>query len=215
MSQLRIKYLQFLEQWRREDFLSTCGRALGKSFYKTSEMVPAEKSLETLREIKEPEGGPYVFIDIGPENFSTRSLLYPRLSRYEYAKNYFRKGYRMIAMVRDQVVVGDIWYVSRKMARDRKIHSDLLWFKIDLADDEIYLFDMYLNSDQRGGGLATYFHGSVLKVMRDRGVRKAYGCFEVGNIPAMWMHRLVGYRELQPHVSRRFLRFYEIVRAKA
>ncbi len=213
MSQLRIKYLQFIEQCRKDNFFAACGSALGKSLYKSVEFVPAEKDLESLLDIPSPGDDAFEFVEVGPENFS--ALAFPKVSRYEYAKNYFRKGYRMIAMVHDGIVVGDIWYVDRKMARQRTIHSDLVSFKVELRDDEVYLFDMYLNAGTRGGGQATYFHGSVLKSMRERGFRKAYGSYEIGNIPAMWMHRLIGYREL-PHLElRRFFRIVQTVRAKS
>ncbi len=213
MSQMRIKYLQFIEQCRKDDFFAACGRALGKSLYKSAEFVPAEKELETLRDIPATEGEAFEFVEVGPENFAT--LGFPRVSRYEYAKNYFRKGYRMIALVRDGDVVGDVWYVDRKMARHRTIHSDLVLYKIGLRDDEVYLFDMYLDDGERGGGLATYFLSCVLKRMREQGFRKAYGSYEVGNIPAMWMHRLIGYRELSPFVLRRYFRVYHVAHAKS
>jgi hypothetical protein len=72
---------------------------------------------------------------------------------------------------------------------------------------------MYVEAGERGGGLTTYFHSTVLQMMRDRGVRKSYGCFVAKNIPAMWMHRLIGYSELPRCIVRRFF-LYETVRAK-
>ncbi len=116
-------------------------------------------------------------------------------------------------MVRGEEVVGDVWYVSRQTARHPRVHPHLDWFGIDLKDDEVYMFDMYVDAGKRGGGLTTYFHGSVLQMMRRKGVRTSYGCYVAKNIPAMWMHRLIGYTELPRCIVRRYF-LYETVRAK-
>ncbi len=210
MSWIRTKYLQFLEHCRQEGFGSACKTTL----YKYEEMVPTEKFLDDLREVKPPDEGFYEFLDLGPENFHSHRLRHPLLSRLERAQIYFRQGYRMIAMVRDGEVVGDVWYVSKQNARHPRVHPHLDWFGIDLRDDGVYMFDMYVDAGKRGGGMTTYFLSRVLQMMRESGVRKSYGCFVSDNIPAMWMHRLSGYRELPRCIVRRFF-LYEHVRTKA
>ncbi len=209
LSQLRTRYFQFLEHSRQQGFLSACRI----SCYKYEEMVPTEKDLTSLRPVRAPSGGPLPLVEIGPENFQSVRLRFPVRSRRERMPHYFRRGYRLLAMVRDGEVIGDVWYVTRKTARSSTIHPHLQWFGIELADDEIYMFDLQVNPDQRGGGLTAYFLGSVLQRMREKGMHKAYGCFVAHNTPALWMHRMAGYRELPRWIVRRFI-FHETVRAK-
>jgi GNAT superfamily N-acetyltransferase len=211
---LRIKLLQLREQCRRENFLLVFGREFRKVLYKYEEWVPVEKELEGLRDLPDPEGGPFSFIEFGPENVDSQSIVFPISSRIEKATNYFRQGYRMIAMVRDGQVVGDIWYVCRKMNSLPACHPHLGRFGIYLEDDEVYMFDMFVHDEQRGGGLATYFHCKALQLLRDRGFRKNYGCFDPSYTPAMWMHRILGYRELPRYELRRFFYLYETLRVK-
>lgn len=210
LSSLKTRYFQFLEHCRQEDFLSACRIAI----YKSEEIVPAEKDLDTLRPVPEPEGGDLPLLDLGPENFDSHRLDFPLRSRRERAGNFLRRGYRMIAMVREGRVVGDVWYVTRASARTQGIHPHLdKWFGIELGADEAYLFDMHVDAEQRGGGLTTYFHGRVLETLRERGFRRAYGSFVAQNIPALWMHRLIDYRELPRCIVRRIF-LHETVHGK-
>jgi GNAT superfamily N-acetyltransferase len=208
MSSLRTRYFQFLEHCREDGFLSACGR----TFYKVEEMVPTEKDLATLRALPadEDEG---TLLDLGPENYAGQAVRYPLRSRRERAPHFFRRGYRTVVLVKDGRVAGDIWYVTRETARTTVIHPHLRWFGIDLGEHDVYLFDMHVDHQERGSGLATRFHARVLQRLREQGFRRAYGYFAAGNIPALWMHRLIGYRELPRCVARRFF-LHETVQPK-
>ncbi len=206
----RLKYLQFTEHCREKGFLSACKFTL----YKCEEAVPVEKDLSTLRPVKLPAGAVPELVDLGPENFRERALNYPLGSRRERAERNFRLGYRSFAMVREGRVVGDLWYVTRATAKTGRIHPHLQWFGIELGPNDTYMFDMQLYSADRGNALSTWFLGSVLHAMRSRGHAKAFGYFDARNIPALWVHRLIGYRELSHHIVRRVF-LYETARAKS
>lgn len=208
LSLLRVKYFQFLEHWHQEGFLSACCFTL----YHQDEEVPVMKDLTALPPVKVPEEGLHL-IEVTPESFSHQTIKYPLRSRQERVELYFSKGYRGLAMVRDGKAVGALWYVSRDMARTPEIHPDVQRFKIDLADKEVYMFDMHVGAEQRGGGLATFVLNSALHHLYDKGFHKAYGYYSAGNIPALWVHRLLGYKELPHFIVRRFL-LYRTARAK-
>ncbi|OEU61272.1 MAG: hypothetical protein BA870_08745 [Desulfuromonadales bacterium C00003094] len=199
LSMLRVKYFQFLEHWHQDGFLSACCFTL----YHQDEEVPVVKDLTVLPPMKDPEDG-LVFIEVTPESFSPQTIKYPLRSRQERVELYFQKGYRGLAMVRDGKAVGDLWYVCREIARTPELHPDLLRFKIDLADKEVYMFDMHVGAEQRGGGLATFLLSSALHHLNDRGYQKAFGYYSAKNIPALWVHRLLGYQELPHLIMRRF-----------
>ncbi|MBN1140289.1 MAG: hypothetical protein JXB25_00615 [Deltaproteobacteria bacterium] len=210
LSLLRYKYLQFLEHRRQVGFFA----AVWITFYKVEEMVPTVKDLNDLRTIPVPENRAPSILDLGPENFFAYALDYPLRSRKARADYYFSRGYRTFVMAEGQRVVGDMWYVTPKTARSPVIHPHVQWFGLKLAEKDAYLFDLQVDAGQRGGGLTTSFHNRVLEILRDRGFRKAYGCYVANNLPALWMHRLIGYRELPRCIVRRFFQ-HEIVRPKA
>ncbi len=200
LSLLRVKYFQFVEHWHQEGFFSACCFAL----YHRDEEVPVVRELADLPPIKGAEEGMQLF-EVTPENFSLQAFEYPLRSRLERVELYFQKGYRGLAMVQNGKAVGDIWYVSRDTAKTQEIHPDVQRFKIDLADKDIYMFDMHVGVDQRGGGHATFLLNSVLHHLYGKGYLKAYGYYSAANIPALWVHRLLGYKELPHYIMRRFL----------
>jgi GNAT superfamily N-acetyltransferase len=209
LSLMRNRFFQFLEHWRQKGLLS----ALLFVIYKEEEAVPVVKDLKQLPPVKVPQEG-FRLVDVTPETFPALALVYPLRSRRERTGKYFRRGYRALAMVGEgNKVVGDLWYVSRGSARTSKIHPHVRWFGLDLSEDDVYMFDMHVVSDQRGGGLATYFLKSALHHLHSGGYERAYGYFAAQNTPALWVHRLIGYREL-PHFLVRRVFFYETARAK-
>ncbi|APG26931.1 hypothetical protein A7E78_03225 [Syntrophotalea acetylenivorans] len=200
LSLLRVKYFQFIEHWHQEGFLSACCFAL----YHRDEEVPVVRSLTDLPPLKGAEEGMHL-VEVTPENFSPQAFKYPLRSRQERVDLYFQKGYRGLAMVHDGRAIGDLWYVSRGTAKTPEIHPDVQRFKIDLADKEIYMFDMHVGAEQRGGGHATFLLNSVLHHLYGKGYHRAYGYYSATNIPALWVHRLLGYQELPHYIMRRFL----------
>ena len=205
---LRIKYFQFIEHWQQHGFLAACQFSL----YKCEEAVPVVRNLATLRPAKPPNGTLPVLLDLGPDNFSSYDLHYPLRSRRERIERCFRLGYRSFAMVRDGVVIGDLWYVAHATHTPR-LHPHLQWFGIELGEHEVYMFDMHVDAKERGNSLTTWFLTSVLFTLRDKGFDKAYGYFAAQNVPALWVHRLIGYEEKSHFVVQRFL-LYETAHAK-
>ncbi len=209
MFSLRTRYFQFTEQWRKEGFATACRFA----FYKCEEMVPTEKDLSALRPAPKPKVSGLQLLELGPENFAAECPEFSLRSRRDRAQTYLGRGYRMFALLRDGKMIGDLWYVTRDMGRIDGIHPHLQWFGIDLADKDVYLFDLQVDVDQRWGGVTNYFLSTVLHLMKGRGMKKAYGCFVAHNTSSVWMHRLIGYRELPRFIVRRIF-LYESARAK-
>lgn len=112
------------------------------------------------------------------------------------ARRYFRNGFRGVAAQRDDHVVGSVWSVTRSDSRLRWVHDDLRRLRIRLADDEAYMFDMYIEPEHRGVALSTALFRAAFRSLRARGVAKVKGYYVVDNLPALWMHRVMAYREV-------------------
>jgi len=44
--------------------------------------------------------------------------------------------------------------------------------------------------------LVNLLHGSALKALKDKGYERVYGYCTADNLPALWVHRIMGYKEL-------------------
>ncbi|WP_225071404.1 hypothetical protein [Desulfuromonas sp. CSMB_57] len=207
---MMTKYYQFLEHWHQFGFFS----ALKISLYKQEEMVPAERDLHSLPALKKSSLANLDILDLGEQEYHFMDLKYTLRSRRERARYYFKRGYRTFVMVEGKRVVGDLWYVTPKISLLPFVHPHVKWFGLNLGDNEAYLFDMQVDVGQRGSGLSTAFHGRVLEILRDQGFHKAYGCYVTKNIPALWMHRMIGYKELPHCIVRRYL-FFETAMEKS
>jgi ribosomal protein S18 acetylase RimI-like enzyme len=112
------------------------------------------------------------------------------------ARRYLRQGYRGYAAVRGGHPVGVVWSVRPVESRVRGIHPDLRWLRLRLADDEAYMFDMYIEPEQRGLAMCTALFRAGYRALRAQGVTRVKGYYVSSNKPALWMHRMAGYREV-------------------
>ncbi len=204
---LHIKYLQFLEHREKEGFLS----ALRLSLYKKEELVPVVRDLGALG----PPGDALKNAGLQVEEFGPRDVgwtnaVFPLPSRNKRAFRYLNMGYRAFVLRRGDRIIGDLWYVPQGSSV-RHRHMD--WFHFDSCPEAVYMFDMHVQENERGKSVTTHFLRCVLNKLKEKGVEKAYGCFVADNVPALWVHRVVGYEELPRVLSKRFFLF-ETARAK-
>jgi ribosomal protein S18 acetylase RimI-like enzyme len=112
------------------------------------------------------------------------------------AREYLRRGFRGYAAVRAGAPIGVVWSVRRTESRLACTHPDLRWFRLGLAEDEAYMFDMYVEPEQRGLSMCTALFRAGFRALRAQGVTRVKGYYETSNLPALWMHRMAGYREV-------------------
>jgi GNAT superfamily N-acetyltransferase len=170
--------------------------------------VPVEKDLTRLSPIHSSFNKTDMeLIEIVPETFAGKGFVYPVKNRYLKVNHYFKKGYRGYALVNGNKVAGDIWYAASQRFDGFLVHPDLQWLGIQSKEGEVYTFDMFLNPEERGRNLATYFQNAVLHELRKKGFKKAYGYFYLKNIPALWVHRTLRWKELEHVRVTRFIIF--------
>jgi L-amino acid N-acyltransferase YncA len=64
---------------------------------------------------------------------------------------------------------------------------------------------MYVRPEERGGGAVNYMLWKALNSLREEGFKRAYGYCAADNLPALWVHRIIGYKELDTIVMSRVL----------
>jgi len=142
-------------------------------------------------------------LEISRDRLDSGQLRYLVKSRYLKARRNLQLGYRGFALADKDEVLGDVWYVTNA---DRGAEMpDLEWLDIRLSAEDVYLFDMHLVKEHRGGGTARLLLAGALRQLKEKGYRTAYGYYVSHNIPALWIHRMLGYEEVSRIVVRRTL----------
>ena len=100
-----------------------------------------------------------------------------------------------------------MWYIARNNLKEECNHPDLKWLNLQLAPKEAYLFDMYIDPQKRGGGLVNYLFSRTLEALKKQEFAKVYGFYEADNFPALWMHRTMGYKEIERRKLKKLFSF--------
>lgn len=194
--------VRLLERMNEQGYLKT----LGQSVYSVQEAVPAYCDLADLKHEKQPLANFGCEIRLITQADQAEQLQYPMKSRGLQVKKNLRKGYRSFVIIKQDKIIGDIWF-TRANATNRRPHKDLEVLGIDLGPQDAYAFDLYVSKQERGKDLTTSFMTNALRELRSQGVSRVYGYYRVKNIPALWIHRLIGYKEMPKVRIRNFLWF--------
>lgn len=197
MKLVRVRVNQFLETWKTEGLSSV----MKKAFFLHKEIIPAEKDLSLLPALKfSPKTSEIRFVEISPDYLMNKKFRYALKNRHLRVSKNFKKGYRGFAIIRGDEIVGDIWYCTREGSDRIYAHPDLEWLEwvdIRLGPKDAYLFEMYVKTQERGGGIVNFMLWNALNSLKEKGFSRAYGYCTADNIPALWVHRILGYKELE------------------
>lgn len=193
---VRVRLRQFIESVRAEGITPV----FGKMFFVGKVILPSVKELDVLPPLKlQVKHERVKFIEITSGSFDSSSYNFPSKSRMLRVSKNFSKGYQGFAIVRENDILGDIWYCPGPSSRPAQKHPDLdwfAWFGVELGDHDVYMFEMYVKPQERGGGIVSYLHWNALNALKGRGFHRVYGYCAADNIPALWVHRTLGYKEL-------------------
>ncbi|GFO62925.1 GNAT family N-acetyltransferase [Geomonas paludis] len=171
---------------------------LGEIFYLNRVAVPVEIPLDALRPVTDfTRPADEAVVELSGELLGERRMEYRFQSRYLKALSYLGKGYRGFGLVKGNTVVGDVWCADKRQGADCGSHPDEQWLGIQCSPGEAYTFDMFVDPAHRGGNVAAALQNGMLHLLKKRGVTKAYGFFWADNVPALWVHRTLRWRELK------------------
>jgi|GEM_PF-773820 len=190
---------------------------LRETIYINRVAVTVEKDLSSLIPLKDSlEQAGVKLVAVTPDSImqdakKEQSLIYPDEDRGKWAVRYLNKGYRGFALVRGREVCGDIWYTSARNNRKGPIHPDVEWLGIRCGDNEVYAFDMYVHRDRRGNNLANLLQNGALHEIKKNGFARVFGYYWAKNIPALWVHRTLRFKELRRiKLTRLFFIYFHI-----
>ncbi len=126
--------------------------------------------------------------------------LYKKKSGIENLSYHCQQGAECLAAFRNNECIGYQWWT-----RDNRF-ADIQKLGIKLADDEAYLFDLFVSPDYRGTLLPKILVQEVFAHLITVGVNKIYGFYFSDNIKALWWHRaILKCKELKRLKSHRFV----------
>lgn len=121
---------------------------------------------------------------------------------------YMKKGYTGHCLIKDNLIVGDIWYFGRKDADKCELHPDIELLGIKWDSAFAYSFDTFLDPDNRGNTVAKALLNNSLHDMAIKGLKKVYGYYWSDNLPAIWNARVLNkFREIGDITISRYLLF--------
>lgn len=202
-----MRLFQFYEESNEHGITST----LNKFVFRNTEFVVVAKDLTDLKPAQDSllENG-LRFLDISSENLKKTDIRYPVKSRYYKLLKYTEKGYHVFAVVKGDELIGDVGYMTDEMSRLTPIR-DLKWFGIELGEREAYMFDMFVSAHQRENNVTNLLVSNALNALKEKGKLRAYGYYDSDNIPALWFHRMHGYKELDKVKIQQFFVFKRVV----
>ena len=173
------------------------------SLFKT-EVVPVEKDLQNITEVpnRKIDELKLVIKDTKQEDYKREKYKFPDNIRKNKAELYYKKDFNGILILDGNNVLGHIWYTDLK---NKTIHQNIKLLKLEMSPEKVYLFDLFVVEKIRGNNFSTNFMNNSLYNLKMKGYKKAYGYFSVDNLQALWVHRLLGYKELNHLIWKRRL----------
>lgn len=172
--------------------------------------VIVEKEVKDFRMNVSADTDSFNFIKITKDNFYKNMLSDDEAGHYFRIQSYLKKGYQGYMLIQDSILLGYIWFSL--IDKDVKhYHPDVKYIDIDYNEPCVYMFDMFLRKSVRGKNIGSFIFGSLLQLLKNNGIVKAYGFYEAKNIPALWVHRLFKCKEMK-RINVSQVIFYKIVK---
>ena len=111
--------------------------------------------------------------------------------RQRVLANHLESGYSaQVACALDGEPLGHLWCAAGNTAYE---HPDVVLHQIDLADDEAYIFSLFVTPAGRGERVAPALLRRTEAVLRDRAYRRIVGWVDAKNRPARWFFATSGF----------------------
>jgi GNAT superfamily N-acetyltransferase len=197
VDKIAIIALQFFENVKS----SGLRNAFRKTVFVDAEMVPVVKNLENSLP---PAGKTLELIELTKETLPGFKYVYRFKSRLLKVRKNIAQGYKAFAVVSGNFVIGDIWYVTWETTKHPRLHEDIDLLFLNPGQKDVYMFDLFVDPLQRSKNVAVALLTDALLRLSKRGYKNVYGYFDAKNIPALWVHRILKFDELERVLLSRF-----------
>lgn len=139
--------------------------------------IPAAKSVEGIRIRKAEADDLHLF----------ESAL--KLSNFLWFKLLFENGRTCLMALKDNRLVACGSFAS-------EVNPYLEYLRIPLAQDEVYVIQIYTVPAFRRQGIQTMLYQEMFRLMREKGYRRVLTMAESNNMPSLRFHRKLGYQAI-------------------
>jgi len=116
--------------------------------------------------------------------------------QWSKCESYLDNGYRALLAEVDGLIVGHIWWHDHTVG-PKNVHPHLIRFGLELEPEQVWGFDLYLLEQHRGGGASNDFFALFRRHLREQGYTRVFGHVDAKNTPAVWLHKLQGYKKVK------------------
>lgn len=213
LTKIKMRFFHILESIKEDGWAYTWNEMV---YLKKREAILMQIDLDDLKPLKKsPEQEAIELIAINEDNFTNLDLDYALKNRYLKTVCNLEQGYKAYAITEGNKVLGDLWCAFSENGGS-EVHPDVDWLDMEFGSKDVYGYDMYLAPGTRGkGSLAGLLLGGVLHHLRDQGYHKLHAYVMADKIPALWLHRMLGFTELDRIEMSRFLFYKNAKRKKA
>ena len=201
ISKISMRLLQIVELYEFNGLKTL----LNEIFYRKRCAIAVEKYMGDLEPFKGKTPDDVRVVSVNSKTDKNIFLKYTVKHRKLKCESYLESGYNAFVLKRADHVLGDIWYATKTDSSREFIHPDMEWLNLVARPKDVYMFDMFLNPNERGNGMAAYLQHNALLLLKQGGFEKAYGFFMTDNIPALWVHRLLKWEEIKKVHTKRFI----------
>jgi len=110
--------------------------------------------------------------------------------------SYLDNGYRAMLAELDGQIVGHVWWFDPRWEGVR-VHPHLIRYDLALEPGQVWSFDLYLLPQHRGGGASNDFFALFREHLRSLGYTRVFGHVDATNTPAVWLHKVQGYKPVK------------------
>lgn len=153
----------------------------------------------------------FQFVEITMADLQAGRWTFSVSSRGLKAVRNLKRGFRGFAVAKDSIILGDLWCITPRKDGKPIHHPDLRMLDIVCRTGDAYAFDMFIPSTYRGKNLAVPLQKTLQAVLKMEGYQRVYGYYWEDNLPALWMHRMLKFKELP---KRRVSRFFFLSKSK-
>ncbi len=212
LTKIKMRFFHILESIKEDGWAYTWKEMV---YLKPREAILMQIDLDQLKPLKKSAQQEQIkLIAINEENFSDLDLDYALRNRYLKTVCNLEDGYKAFAITEGKKVLGDLWCAF--LANGGEVHPDVDWLNMEFGAKDVYGYDMYLAPGTRGkGSLAGLLLGGVLHHLKDQGYKKLHAYVMADKIPALWLHRMLGFTELGRIEMSRFLFYKDAKKKKA
>jgi hypothetical protein len=203
LSIVPLRLVQFLDHVRINGFRTS----LNEMFYLHRKAIIIEKDLNgILLDDQTLVKNGLTFAQITHKDSVEEKGRFKFRNRLLKACYYLERGYTGHSLIKDDQIIGDVWYFGQKKDSISPLHEDITLLQLKWDRTYAYSFDTFLDPENRGNNVAKALLNNSLYAMAIEGYRKVYGYYWHDNLPAIWNAKvIIKFKEIRTIEISRFL----------